>query len=114
MRSSIALRFFLLSLCTVGNDSFKPLWSKPFQNRRTHYYAKDKDDSSPHPPANPPPESLLDQSGAFFASSDDDTELAPAAFPPTPTDESKPTAAELWFQANVVSLQKQKSTIDSF
>jgi hypothetical protein len=107
MRSSIALRFFLLSLCSVGNDSFKPLWSKPFRNRGTHYNAKDKD-SLPHPPANPPPESLLDQSTAFFAASEEDAHLAPDAFPPTPTGESKPTAtaAELWFQTNVVSLQK--------
>jgi hypothetical protein len=105
MRSSIALRFFLLTLCTVGNDSFTPQWSKPFQRRRTYYKAKDKD-SSPHPPDKPPPESLLDKSETYFASSEDAIQPAPAASPPTPAGESDPTAAELWFQANVVSLQK--------
>jgi hypothetical protein len=115
MRSSIALRFFLLALCAVGNDSF--IWSKPFEKRRTYYYAKDKD-SSPHPPANPPPESLLDKSGAYFASSEEDAsedaiQPDPVASPPTPTGESEPSktteaaaAASLWLQANLVSLQK--------
>jgi hypothetical protein len=142
MKSSIALRVFLLTLCTVGNDSFTPRWSKPFQRRKSTYFNvnvnanddKDKDDSAPHPPDKPPPDSLLDKSGSYFASSSSFEEeaaavvkpdLDPAVSLPTPpatntsntntttiVGASKPTAAELWFRANVVSLQEYKNTVD--